>query len=414
MAPLNPLKQEEEFSEKEKRNLTIIEILRKFGPISRPDISQKMGLNVVTISNYIDDFLKQGLTYEKELDVSEGGRRPALLDLNPQCAYAVGVGLNLMNMVGLLIDLKGNIVLKTQVERPTVSVTEIIKSLLEMISQIIQRSKDYMKNIKGIGIGIAGLVDKKEGSIRWPERVNCNYTNYVSVNFPLRELIEKEFGLPAVIENDATAACFGEQWLQLDLSLKNILFMFSGVGCGIIINGQVYTGSHGCAGEPSIYNYKQDQLFNCALGNPCFLKRWDIDLGIVDDVKAILTKDKEAAEKFFKLTSRSNIDNVDLRSVFMASRAEDEVASKVLDTAAQRLGIKIAYLVNLLNPQMVVIGGGFEEAGEGFLNKVNSTVRDWAFREATEDLKIIYSQLRENAVALGAASLVMQRSLARL
>jgi glucokinase len=150
------------------------------------------------------------------------------------------------------------------------------------------------------------------------------------------------------------------------------------------------------------------------LGNPCFLKRWDIDLGIVDDVKAILTKDKEAAEKFFKLTSRSNIDNVDLRSVFMASRAEDEVASKVLDTAAQRLGIKIAYLVNLLNPQMVVIGGGFEEAGEGFLNKVNSTVRDWAFREATEDLKIIYSQLRENAVALGAASLVMQRSLARL
>jgi len=78
------------------------------------------------------------------------------------------------------------------------------------------------------------------------------------------------------------------------------------------------------------------------------------------------------------------------------------------------LGIKIAYLVNLLNPQLVVIGGGMEEAGEDFLNKVNATVREWAFRESTEDLRVTYSELRENAVALGAASLVMQKIFAQL
>jgi len=78
------------------------------------------------------------------------------------------------------------------------------------------------------------------------------------------------------------------------------------------------------------------------------------------------------------------------------------------------LGIKVAYLVNLFNPEIVVIGGGFEEAGENFLNKVGSTVKDWAFRQATEDLKIVYSQLRENAVALGAASLFMQKVFAQL
>ena len=78
------------------------------------------------------------------------------------------------------------------------------------------------------------------------------------------------------------------------------------------------------------------------------------------------------------------------------------------------MGIKIAHLVNLFNPQVVVIGGGLEEAGEEFLNKVSSTVKEWAFREVTEDLKIVYSQLRENAVALGAASLVMQKLFAQL
>ena len=108
------------------------------------------------------------------------------------------------------------------------------------------------------------------------------------------------------------------------------------------------------------------------------------------------------------------MDNVDLKSVFIANRAKDSTAAAALDEAAKRLGIKIASLVNFLNPEMVVIGGGLEEAGDEFLNKVTATVKEWAFREATEDLKIAYSHLRENAVALGAASLVMQRVFANL
>jgi len=163
----------------------------------------------------------------------------------------------------------------------------------------------------------------------------------------------------------------------------------------------------------SIYNYKEQGAFNCEAGNPCFLKRWEMDLGIVDDVRARLSQDKEKAEKFLKLTS-ARMDNIDLKSVFIANRAKDPVAQAALDRAAGRLGVKIAHLVNLLNPEMVVIGGGLEEAGEDFLNKVTLTVREWAFREVTEDLKIVYSQLRENSVALGAASLVMQRVFAQL
>lgn len=411
---MRPLDLEKEsFSEKEKRNIGILEILRKRGPVSRPDISKEMGINVVTISNYVDDLIKHNLVYEKELDISVGGRRPVLLDLNAAGGYIMGIGLNLTNMVGLLVDLKGNIVHKTQVDCPKVAVSEVIETLLNIIRELIRRSKDYTKDIKGIGVGIAGIVDKKEGSVRWPERVNHSNTNYVSVNVPLKDLIEKEFGIAATIENDATSACFGEHWLQLDPHYKDIIFMFSGVGCGIIINGEVYLGSRGCAGEPSVHNYKEKEILNCQVSNACLLRRWDTDLGIVDDLKASLERDKEKAARFFKLTS-SNIANVDLKSVFIAGRAKEELAIQALDRAAQALGIKIAFLVNLLNPEVVVVGGGFEEAGEEFLSRVNSTVREWAFREATDDLKIIYSQLRENAVALGAASLVMQKLFAQL
>lgn len=252
----------EELTGKEKRHIEILEILRRRGPLSRPDIAKEMGINVVTISSYIDDFIKHNLVYERELDISEGGRRPVLLDLNPQGGYTIGVGLNLMNMVGVLVDLKGNIVLKTQFDRPGASSKEIVECLLDIIREIIRRSKDYVKSIRGIGVGIAGIIDKKSGSIRWPEKISRNYTNYVSVSLPLKELIEKEFGLPAIIENDATAACFGEQRLQLEPSAKDLIYMFSGVGSGIIINGDIYTGSHGCAGELSIYNYKQEEHFS--------------------------------------------------------------------------------------------------------------------------------------------------------
>lgn len=404
--------QERELTEKEKRNIDILEILRRFGPISRPEISQRLGINAVTVSNYIEEFIKNKIVQELELDISEGGRRPVLLDLNSEVAFAIGVGLNLMNMVGLLVDMKGNIVLKTQVERPQPSVKEVVESALNIISEIIRRSKDYTPNIKGIGIGLAGLVNKKDGSILWPERINQNYT-YASVNLPLKELVEKEFGLPATVENDATAACFGEQWLVLEPKVKNILYMFSGVGCGIMINGSIYTGTHGCAGEPSIHNYKQNHLFNCSTGNPCFLKRWEIDLGIVGDVKNKLLINSGIGGKIRQLVN-GKIEEINLATIFAAAGTGDEVAKASLDMAAKRLGIKIAYLVNLLDPEVVVIGGGFEEAGDEFLNKISNTVKEWAFREMTEDLRIVYSQLRENAVALGAASLVMRRVFAQV
>ncbi|MBU4252683.1 MAG: ROK family protein [Candidatus Omnitrophica bacterium] len=404
--------QKEVFSEKEKRNIEILSILRRQGPISRSDISQEMGINVVSISNYIDDFIKCNLVYEKELDVSEGGRRPALLDLNPRAGYAIGVGLNLMNMVGLLVDLKGNIITKTQVARPQASVKEVSECLLEIVREILRRSKGYVENIKGIGVGVAGLINKKNGSIHWPQKMDHYYT-YASVDLPLRGLIEKEFNLPALIENDATSACFGEHWFDLKENYKNILYMFSGVGCGMIINGELYRGAEGYAGEISVYNYKEQDLFSCEAADPCFIKRWDLDLGIIRDVKKTLLAEKQKAEEFFRVSS-SSIENLDLKSIFHASRLKNPVALGALEKAAKRLGIKIAYLVNLLNPQVVVIGGGFEDAGEEFLNLVRSTVINWAFRESTGNLKIVYSQLRENAVAMGAASLVLEKVFAQL
>ncbi|MCX7661274.1 MAG: ROK family transcriptional regulator, partial [Candidatus Omnitrophica bacterium] len=337
MTPFNLEK--EVLTERERRNIEILEILRKRGPISRPDISKELGINIVTVSNYIDEFIRHNLVLEKEYDISEGGRRPLLLDLNPAGGVVVGVGLNLMNMVGVLVDFKGNILTKTQIARPRPSVREITECILEIIREILRRARDYGYPLRGVGIGIAGLVNKKTGTIHWPEKMDHYYT-YASVDVPLKQLVEQEFNLPVLIENDATCACFGEHWLDLEKGVKNVLYMFSGVGCGIMVNGEVYSGTNGYAGEVSIYNFKEDDLFNCQWGAPCFLKRWEMDLGILEETKSILRKNSELRERFLRLVSAVSVEDIDLKSIFYAAKAEDPVALEVLLRAGKRLGIR--------------------------------------------------------------------------
>lgn len=407
---ITPYLRGEEWTEREKRNLAILEIVRRFGPITRPEISRTLGLNIVTVSNYIEEFINKNLVFEKEFDISEGGRRPILLDINPESGFVIGIGVNLLNIVGVLVDFKGKVLTRSSLERKDIGVRDIVNCIIEIISQIVSKTKNNNTKIKGVGIGIAGIINKKDGSLRWPEKVGSGY-DYASIYVPLKNIIEKQFGLPVIIENDATSACFGEQWLDLEPGIKHLVYMFSGVGCGIMINGEIYTGAGGSAGEVSIYNPKEETPFNCSAGKPCFLKRWDIDFGMAQEARRRITERSDAREEGKRILELANgeVKNINLKHIFQASKESDPLALELLDQAAKQLGIKIAYLVNFLNPEVVIIGGGLEEAGDVFLNTVRSTVSAWAFEEMVSNVRIVYSTLGENAVSLGAASLLMRQ-----
>jgi len=411
--PKNYSKEDLLLNEKERRNLSILETIRRFGPISRPAISENLGLNVVTISHYVDNFLRKNLVVETSLAVSEGGRRPLLLDLNPQGGYTIGIGVNLLNIVALLIDAKGNILQKVQLDVDINSPSDILGKILDITRKIIQRSKEYVDRIKGIGLAVAGLVNKHNGTVCWPQRTSPKEYNYISVDIPLAEMLEKEFGLPVLVDNDATCACFGENWFDKERHWENVLYMFSGVGCGMILNGKLYRGSLGYAGEVFIHNYKEMNLFQCNLGNSCFLKCWEYDLGILEEIKKRLSIEKDVGQQILDL-AQNKIENISLRTVFNAYRIKNLLAEEVVNKAAQRLGIKAAFLVNFLNPEVLILGGGVEEAGNEFLKVFIRALRDWAFYVNTENLKIIYSKLRENACAYGAAALMMENFFANI
>ncbi|OGX28421.1 MAG: hypothetical protein A3F87_02105 [Omnitrophica WOR_2 bacterium RIFCSPLOWO2_12_FULL_51_24] len=390
-------------SDKQRKNLSILELVVKHGPISRTEISRQTGLNIVTISNYINEFIEGELITEKGFDVSTGGRRPTLVELNTKFGYIIGVGLTALNIVGILVDPKMQVICEVKKERPSDNSEVIIDKLVETVEEILAKSKIEPGKVKGLGIGIPGVIDVEGQTIRWLGAMGLSMVSISGIS--LKDIFEKEFDIPTLVEHDAACAVFGERWFGFESEIKDMIYMYTGVGCGLIVNGQIYRGSKGSAGEVGIFN-PASQDSETRRQESLGLGTWELDLGIGHYANEAINKGTKS--RIFELAGNSP-EKISLNLVIEASRTGDKLANELLENAGGQLGKKIAFLVNLLNPEVVVIGGGIEQAGSVFMDSVKRTVHSWAREENIRNLRIVPARLGGNAVAMGAACLVLQR-----
>lgn len=384
------------FTERERKNISILEAIKRYGPISRTDISKLTKLNIVTVSNYVNNFIEQGIVIEKGLDISSGGRRPTIVVLNPKSAYVIGVDLGVFTVTAVLADLEGSIVSRACAPRPRDTADNVVKTLIEQIEQAIRSSGIEPKKIRGIQIGASGVIDREVGTIRCTEGV-------ASIYIPVTALLQDRFKMPVKLEHDVTTAAYGEWSLGAGTDVDIMLFMYSGVGCGMIINGEIYHGISGTAGEVSIRS--QVDIGDVWIGNISALQPWAAHLGIPDAARQQI--EKGAVSRLSDM-AKGKLEEITLATVFEALREGDKLATEVVQNAGERLGVRIAFLVNLLNPGAVVIGGGVEAAGPVLIEAVKKMVRLCAFEEMANAVKVVPARLGENCVALGAASLVIR------
>lgn len=383
-------------NERERKNVSILEAIKRYGPISRTDISKITKLNIVTVSNYVNNFIEQGMVIEKGLDISSGGRRPTIVVLNPKNAYVIGVDLGVFMIRTVLSDLEGTIVARSKGSHPRDTADNVVKTLREQIEEVIRQADVDPKKIRGIRIGAGGVIDREVGTIRCTEGV-------ASVYVPVTTLLQERFKLPVKLDHDVTTAAYGEWSLGAGTDVDIMLFMYSGVGCGMIINGEIYQGSSGTAGEVSVRD--QMDVTDVWIGNISALKPWAAHLGIPDDAREAIQKG--GVSRISDLVS-GGLEQVSLETVLEAVKDGDKLAIEIVQKAGERLGIRIAFLINLLNPGAVVIGGGIEAAGPILIEAVKRMVRLYAFEEMASAVKIVPARLGEDAVALGAASLVIR------
>lgn len=230
----------------------------------------------------------------------------------------------------------------------------------------------------------------------------------LSVCLSIKDTFEKRLNVPTFVENDANAAVLGEKWLGLDRDVRNLVYMFSGVGVGIIINGEIYRGATGAAGELGISNGKisREEIKTMAKD----LGRWEMDLGMTERVKELI---RGGSASMLTELAGGNVDKITFKELVKAVKQKDPLALKVVEEGGSALGKKVAFLTNLLNPEIIVIGGGIEDCGAVLLDSIKAAIKEWAAEEAASQVKIIPSAFGENAVALGVVGIVAREVFAQ-
>ena len=391
-------------TERQVKNFTLLELIRRGGPITRTQLSQQTNLNIVTVSNYVADFIKKGLVVERGLDVSTGGRKPTLVELNATAGYAAGLDLGLMDLrqpvlTAVVTDLRGHVVHRLAKPRAFDTMDHILEGVEPAIQELLSTCPIEPKKIQALGLGIPGIHDERAGTIRHTT-FGGKRTNYHAV----RERLEERFRIPMFIGNDATLAGYGELRLGLDRPVENLVYLYGEVGAGLIVHGNVYWGAGGSAGEVGVVIPSADDYLMWAK-DPSLLQPFAWHASVPLQAQKLIEEGHQTA--MMELAERDG-SGINLDTVLEAAQQGDGLAQELVEHLAMRLGIRIACLVNLFNPEVVIIGGGIEKAGSLVLEPVWRCVKRYAYEESASLVDILPAQLGQHAVAMGAACWVIR------
>ncbi|UQZ93532.1 ROK family glucokinase [Bacillus safensis] len=243
----------------------------------------------------------------------------------------------------------------------------------------------------GIGMGAPGPVDKVSGIVY--KTTNLGWTNY-----PLKDHLEAETGLSSVIENDANIAALGEMWKGAGDGAKNILMVTlgTGVGGGIIVNGEVVQGETGAGGEIGHICAVPFQGAPCNCGRTGCIETIASATGIVRIAKHKLETEQHTS-------SLGTLASLSAKNVFEAAENGDDLAMRVVEEVTTHLGLVLANLASALNPTKIVIGGGVSKAGELLRSKVERIVKQHAFPPCADDVEVVIASLGNDAGVIGGA-----------
>lgn len=315
--------------------------------------------------------------------------------------WIVGVDLGGTNIVVGLVPIEGGEVLgfrtvPTESTRGAKFVVDRIVSLVEAaITEVTSAQGTSRAAVAGVGIGSPGPLDRKTGTV-------INTPNLGWRNFPLRDLVANQVKLPCALDNDANCATYGEWWLGAGRGVSSLvgLTLGTGIGGGIVLDGQIYHGCSDVAGEIGHMTIDSNGR-KCKCGNYGCLEQYAsgpaIALRAAEGIEA-------GAETSLVDMVDGKLDEITAATVYEATVQGDPYAAEVMKDTARFLGAGVASIINILNPEMVVIAGGVTRAGDTLFEPLRAEVRRRAFRSAQECCRIVPAELPGTAGVVGAAA----------
>jgi N-acetylglucosamine repressor len=368
----------------------VLNAIKTHGPIGRADIARQTGLSPATVTSISAKLISQRLVLEKSAGDSSGGRPPILLVINPKGGYVVGIKLTETHAVCALTDLEAQIIAKSSLPLSGHDPEQVADDLAKMVLSFIREQKIAKKQLLGVGVGLAGIVDAENGILRQSPIYGWN-------NVPLRDMLQSKLHIPVYIENDVNTLTLTERWFGHGQGVDNFLTVTigRGVGLGIVANGQFYRGQIGGAGEFGHITMNPDGPF-CDCGKHGCLEAYVGDPGLIRSAQ-------EAAARGELSTSVQTLDEL-----LSLAAAGNEAAIRIFNQAGQILGIGIANLINLFNPKKIIISGEGTREGDFLFIPMKESIQQNTMPGLFDPDTVQIAPWGDDAWARGAAGLVLR------
>ena len=364
-----------------------------------PDLAKELGLSVPTVTKFIGEMSDDGyiINYGKQ-ETSEG-RPPTLYGLNPESGYFIGVDIKkftlniaLMNFVGDIIQAKMDI--PCELENTPEGLNDLCSETLDFIDHLnIDKNK-----ILNIGVNISGRVNPESG---------YSFSKFNFEEEPLADVLSARIGYPVTIDNDTRAMTYGEMVKGAVNSERNIIFinLSWGLGCGLVFNGQLYTGKSGFSGEFGHFSVFDNEKI-CDCGKKGCL---ETEVSGAALYRNLLEAVKEGKQSILSERIEKDASQLTLDDIVDATNKEDFLCIELIEDIGQKLGRYLASLINLLNPELVIIGGVLAQTEDYILQPIRGAVRKYSLNLVNKDTAVILSKLQEKAGIVGACMLARSK-----
>jgi predicted NBD/HSP70 family sugar kinase len=358
----------------------ILKLLRERGTLARADLAKELGMTRNTASNIVNDLLNAGLVVETKYRRERAGRPGLLLELAPTGGFAVAVEIDISRMIALVIDFKGTQLWEEASEvDPDRPKEEIMAEAEELVRSALDWGRANNLNPLGIGLGLAGLVDAEGGELTYAPTLKWEQV-------PFKAIWEERFSLPVHLDNEANTSALGYHAYADRFTSRNLCYLSIGAGmaAGLILDGHLFRGSGGFAGQAGHMKIKPEGT-RCSCGDHgC----WVTEVGLP------------------ALSRKTGQKEVNLAAVVQRLRSGDTEITAVVNEMAEMLGLGIANMVNLFNIETVVLGGALRPLLPFMIEQARATVQARALPQPGRQARIKVSGRDDDSV-YGAACLVL-------
>lgn len=376
-----------------KRN--IIAYMAVNGPSTLADLANELHVSVPTITKLVSELVEEDIITDNGKVETSGGRRPNVFDLANSAIYFAGVDIGRDNIRFVISDLKNNVITSEKdTEFELTDNSRCLDSICDRINGFLDNCGIERGKILGMGVCIAGRVNPVTGH---------SYMYFTASQKSLKESIEERTGVRVLLENDTRARCYAEYFSGGDKSEKNMIYLHlgRGVAIGIITDGKLYYGKSGFAGEFGHTPFFNNEII-CACGKKGCLET---------EVSGIAIEEKMVNEirKGVNTILREKYDNgatIRIDDVINAAKNDDNLSIELIEEAGEKVGKSIAFLINIFNPELVIIGGNMSYAGDYLMLPLKSATNKYSLNLVYKDTKFRLSQMGSDAGAMGAAMLI--------